>query len=412
MAQVNTRKRGSKWEYRFEIASVNGKRKQKTKGGYRTKKEALEAGTKALHEYNNSGFTFTQNDISVADYMDLWFEEYANLNYKYNTLLNYRGHIENHIKPKLGEYKLQSLTPAVIQKFINSLKLKGLSRSHSVGIFSTLSKALTYAVQPLMMIQFNPAKAVLIPKFEKKPKSRYVISVKDFNKILDRFPFSNQYHMPLLIGYMTGLRISEAFCLEWKDIDFENKTLTVNKSVYKRYLDEIKQSKTTGWYIGTPKTYSSIRTISLDDYTLKVLGDERKRQLENRLYYGEYYTKLYKKEEKDDKGNTIYKIIETDQNINLEKLDLIFVRENGEYTTPDSFKYCARIINHELKIDFNYHSLRHTHSTMLIENGANPIDVQHRLGHSTVDTTINTYTHRTDQMSQNTIEILSKVVHL
>lgn len=52
MAKVNTRKRGSRWEYRFEVASIGGKRKQNTKGGFRTKKEALEAGNKALAEYN------------------------------------------------------------------------------------------------------------------------------------------------------------------------------------------------------------------------------------------------------------------------------------------------------------------------------------------------------------------------
>lgn len=53
MTEINTRKRGSKWEYRFEIASVDGKRKQKSKGEFRTKKGNLEAGTKALNEYNN-----------------------------------------------------------------------------------------------------------------------------------------------------------------------------------------------------------------------------------------------------------------------------------------------------------------------------------------------------------------------
>lgn len=114
MAEVNTRKRGSKWEYRFETAKINGKRQQKSKGGFKTKKEALEAGTKALNEYNNTGLVFDPSDMSLADYMDLWFEEYGRLNYKYNTLINYRGQIEHHIKPQLGAYKLSTLTPATI----------------------------------------------------------------------------------------------------------------------------------------------------------------------------------------------------------------------------------------------------------------------------------------------------------
>ena len=89
MAQVNTRKRGKTWEYRFEAASVNGKRSQISKGGFRTKAEALEAGAAALAEYNRSGLTFNPTEISVADYLDLWFDSYCKINLKYNTQLGY-----------------------------------------------------------------------------------------------------------------------------------------------------------------------------------------------------------------------------------------------------------------------------------------------------------------------------------
>ena len=77
MAELVTRKRGTKWEYRFQIASVGGKRQYKSKSGFRTKAEALEAGTKALNEYNNTGFTFTPSEISFADYLDLWLDTYC-----------------------------------------------------------------------------------------------------------------------------------------------------------------------------------------------------------------------------------------------------------------------------------------------------------------------------------------------
>ena len=411
MAEVNTRKRGSKWEYRFEIASVGGKRKQKSKGGFRTKKEALEAGAKALNEYNNTGRSFTASDISVADYMDLWFNEHCKMNYKYNTQLNYKGQIEHHIKPCLGEYKLSSLTPATIQIFVNNLKIKGYSKSHTVGIFTTLSSALDYAIEPLKLIQFNPASPVKIPRFEPRKSIRYIISVKDFERILELFPLGHPFHIPTILGYMAGLRKSEVYGVSWDDIDFENKTLRINKSVYKRYADMTRQTKGFGWFIGTPKTHKSNRVIKLDDWTLSTLKKEKTRQKENKLFYGKYYTVLYKRVEIDETGSEIQKIIESDQPLNLSKLNLICVKENGEYCDSDTEKYYSKVIRNKVGINFNFHSLRHTHATLLMENGANPIDVAERLGHTNIEQTF-AYSHNTVKMQEQSVDILSSVVKI
>lgn len=413
MAEVNTRKRGSKWEYRFEMASVDGKRKQKSKGGFRTKKEALEAGTKALNEYNNTGLTFTASDMSVADYMDLWFNEYCKLNLKYRTQLTYKGLIENHIKPTLGDFKLSSLTTATIQTFINSQKLEGFSKSHTVGIKGIITSSLSYAVHPLKLLQVNPALGIITPKFEQTPSKRYIITVKSFKKILERFPFGSRFYIPLILGYTCGLRLAEAYAIDIdKDIDFDKKQLHIRQTVYKRFGDEAKQSKIYGWFLGTTKTSTSNRVIGLDDFTIKELKREINRQKENKLFYGEYYTKLYKKAEIDEKGNTIYKIIESELPLELEEINMLMVDENGRYMNSDAMRYCSKVIRTELDIQFNYHSLRHTHATMLIENGANPKNVSTRLGHSSVDITLNRYTHDTEEMNHETIKIINSVVNI
>ena len=88
MSEINTRKRGDKWEYRFEAARIDGKRKQISKGGFKTKKEALEAGTKALASYNNSGLKFEPTDISVSDYLDYWFDTYCKTELKDRRICN------------------------------------------------------------------------------------------------------------------------------------------------------------------------------------------------------------------------------------------------------------------------------------------------------------------------------------
>ena len=77
MAQITTRKRGNYWEYSFEISSINGKRKRKSKSGFKTKKECLEAGAKAKAEYDSTGDVFEQSDISLVDYMNFWLDDYV-----------------------------------------------------------------------------------------------------------------------------------------------------------------------------------------------------------------------------------------------------------------------------------------------------------------------------------------------
>ncbi len=114
MAEVNTRKRGTKWEYYFEAAKINGKRNKISKSGFRTKKVALEAGTKALAEYNYAGMHFIPSEISFHDYLDYWMKEYCIINLKDTTVANYKKKIKLHIKPELGKYKLKALTPAVL----------------------------------------------------------------------------------------------------------------------------------------------------------------------------------------------------------------------------------------------------------------------------------------------------------
>jgi integrase len=230
------RKRGSSWSYYFDLGKVDGKRKKKEKSGFKTKKEAEIALTKAMNEFNNAGLVFEPTDISVSDYLDYWFDNYCKMNLKYNTQLGYLQIIENHLKPNFGSYKLKALNSASIQEYANKLKLNGLSKSSVVGIISTLSGALNYAIEPLHYIQSNPCDRIKYPKYsnDSKKESRFIIPPEDFKRILERFPESTVYYIPLLIGYYTGLRISEAFALTWDDIDLEARTISVNKITVKR----------------------------------------------------------------------------------------------------------------------------------------------------------------------------------
>lgn len=417
--QGGVRKRGSTWSYYFDLGKVDGKRKKKEKGGFRTKKEAEAALAAAMNEYNNAGQVFEPSEITVSDYLDQWYELSCKLNLKYNTQVGYLRIIEGHLRPKFGAYKLKAINSAVLQEYANSLKLNGYSKSHIVGILTVFQSALDYAIEPLHYISQNPMKSVKFPKVERKPRERIILTLDEWQQIIDRFR-ETRYYIPLMIGFYTGLRISEAFALTWDDIDFEKRTLSVNKQVVKRNFgadvrkvveEKGKKEMRSSWYFTTPKTQSSVRTIPFGDTLYQALKQERTEQMKSEMKHGEYYTIHVLKKEIDEKGNDMFRIVPVQKCLEsqLQRVRLICITENGQYTSTDSFKYCSRVIHNEMQLAFDYHSLRHTHATMLIEAGANVKNVQMRLGHTNIQTTLQTYVHDTEKMGEQSVDLFEQV---
>lgn len=395
------RKRGNNWYYYFDLGKVNGKRKKIERKGGRTKKEAEAALRKALEEYENAGLFFEPSEISVADYMDYWLKNYVEMNCKYNTIDGYSRIIKNHIKPALGAYKLKSITPAVLQQFVNEKATKGFTKHYLVNIISVLSGSFKAAVFPYKFIKENPMQYVKLPKNEntKAETDRKIISQDEFKRIIERFPQGSTFYIPLQIAYHTGCRVGEVTALTWDDIDLENKVIDINKILIKK---EKKQ-----WYFGTTKTVSSVRKIPIGDTLVQILKKHKKWQMENRLKYGKLYIQYYV-----DKNNRVYFVDGTKETKTTDdKVQFVCTKEDGGLVTSETIRYCSRVINYELMIPFSFHALRHTHATLLIENGANMKDVQKRLGHSRLSTTMDTYTHVTEKMSKNTVDIFEKVCH-
>lgn len=119
------------------------------------------------------------------------------------------------------------------------------------------------------------------------------------------------------------------------------------------------------------------------------------------------------KGEKDEKGATITRLIPCQKAVEpkLKRTHLVCIDENGELTSSDTIKYMSRIINKEMSIKFNFHALRHTHATQLIESGVSPKTVQMRLGHKHIETTLQTYVHDTDKMKDDSVSTIEKNVH-
>lgn len=423
MGEINYRKRGKNWEYRFEGAPVDGKRKQISKGGFATKAECITAAEEAKRRYNTPGKISTPKEISISDYLDYWFDTYCVMNTAYNTQLSYAGIIKNHLKPQFGIYKLNALSTAAIQEYIYDLKKNGLSKHTIKGIIAVLSGSYEYAIEPLHYVDTNPCDRVKYPKSERKSdKGHYYIKPDTFKNIIELFQDKDYFRIPIIIGYRCGLRISEVFGLTWDDIDFQNNTITIKRQIVKRnYGTEVrkviekknKKEEKSRWYFAELKTPAAFRTISVDTDTMNILKKYHRKQLENSLEYGEYYTEHYLQEEKDEKGNTIQRIIPVQRCIpcTLPQADVVFRRENGEYISTDSFKYASRVIHNKINEPFDFHSLRHTHATMLAEAGANPEAVRKRLGHADIKITLQYYTHVTEKLEADMMEKIERFVH-
>ena len=416
-----TRKRGATWSYYFDLGKIDGKRQKKEKGGFKTKKEAETALAKAINEYNNAGAVFTPSEITVSDYLDQWYDLYCKPNLKYQSQVTYLRIIEIHLKPKYGKYRLKALTSAILQEYANDLKMSGLAKKYVSCILTVFGAALDYAVEPMHYLSANPMRYVKFPKIERKPRERIVLAMEDWNRIIERFPSGSRFYIPLMIGFYTGLRISDTFGLTWDDIDLEKRELTVNKQIVKRNFGadvrkvvekKEKRELRSSWYFATPKTQSSKRTVKFGEMLYQALKKERAEQMKNELKYGEHYIIQVVKKEFDEKGNEMQRIVPVQKSLqsDLPRVKMVCVTEHGEYTSTDSFKYCSKIIHKELKIAFDYHSLRHTHATILIESGADVKDVQTRLGHANIQTTLQTYVHDTETMINRSVDIFEQAV--
>ena len=388
MSKVNARQRGNRWQYYFEGARVNGKRQRFVKSGFDTKKAALQAGNEALVKYLNGGVVSTPSELSVSDFLDEWLGA-IKPNRAPATYEHYRDIIERRVKPAVGSFRLRTLTSLPLQGILDEMQEQGLRLSTMQFTKNVMTAAFKYAVHPRKYVSESPAQYLTLPKSKTKPLPKDAITVDTFNRIIKAFPRGTNLHMPALVAFFTGLRKSEVLGLTWDCVDLERKTITVQKQLVKR---------PDGWGFGELKTQSSYRTIRIGNQLIRRLERHKAQITRNRVRLGESYTV---QGVTNDGG-----IVESYAGDNVTPLLAypVCVKDNGAIITPNNIEYCMRKVHKELELpNVSFHTLRHTHATLLIEAGANVKSVSVRLGHSDVATTLETYAHVTERMESETV---------
>lgn len=237
---------------------------------------------------------------------------------------------------------------------------------------SITQKMLNYAVSQ-DIIEVNPMQYVVMPKKKQTNQinKKKFLELNELKQFLEeaKSKLSFQDYLMFRVLAFTGLRKGELYALTWEDINISQKQLTVNKT-----LTKIGQE----YIISSPKTKDSNRTIGLDDTTVSELIVWKRQQKQELLKYGIRI-----------KNNT---------------QQLVFHRKNNSSHYPE---YVNILLSSNLKTFLSPHSFRHTHASLLFESGATIKDVQKRLGHTDINTTMDIYTHVTKCSERKAIDKLS-----
>jgi len=231
-----------------------------------------------------------------------------------------------------------------------------------------------------------------IPKIPTRKKERIPVEDLQFDNIIKRFPEGHPAHIPFMLAHRAGLREGEVFALQIdRDFDFSNNILNVTEQV-QWILDE--DAGKSFWTFSPPK-FGSVRQVYIDSALVALIKRAIERQQENKLEYGELYTRLFL--------NAANQLVNEDTG---REVFLLSVREDGSFISPRTITHALRIIHYKLGMkEIDFHSLRHTHATTLDTNGASMLDISERLGHCHMKTT-KRYLHNNPALRERTKNII------
>lgn len=338
------------------------------------------------------GIYVNAQHMTLNTFFETWVSEIKENTVKENTLSVYREIYKIHIAPTLGKLQVSGINKLMVQRLLNSMSQNGLSANTLAKTKAILYSLFKEAMEN-RMITYNPCENITI---RRDKTERRVLSYEE-QKIFLAAIRGSRYEMLCILGLSTGLRIGELSGLRWSDISFEEKTLTVERTYV--YLHDVKNHQMKDVF-HSPKTKNSCRTIRLLDSTLELLKTHHARQEKEKADLGEEWCPVEGGE------------------------DLVFTTKNGGpvrglNVAETLNNYVKKINKQEAKLAakenrepviferITPHTLRHTFATRAFESGIPPKVVQQILGHSSLEMTMDLYTHVTEDVQSREIQKLS-----
>lgn len=362
--------------YQFQIyAGIDpqtGKKKKTRRRGFKTRKEANLALSRLTLELENQSDLIIDKNILFVDVYHEWYSQYQNT-VRESTLVRTDGLFQNHILPEFGNKRINTITINQVQKAVN--KWFGQVLRNYRRWYHYTSQVFEFALKR-GYVERNVARLITMPKRAEKPgEEHYNFWTKEelrlfFSKI-NTTKDLEKYTLFRILAF-TGIRRGECLALTWNDINSENSTLEINKT--------LTQGLRGKQIIQAPKTKASRRTIDLDTETVVFLKKYRIYQQKDFLLRG---------------FNT------------MKKDQLVFPNTlNGYKSLNTPSKWLHSIIDDMDIKPITIHGFRHTHCSALFSAGASIKEVQQRLGHTDIKTTMDIYTHVTHEQNKEAVKKL------
>lgn len=316
--------------------------------------------------------------VLLQEWMQEFLERFKKNELKITTYDSYMSIFRKHIKDtKLGKTRLEKVSTEILQRYYND-KLKDGYNSKTVRSIETIINSALAMAMKLKMISENPNLYTSLP-----PKKKYeakTLQKEEIDVIISEAKEEELYPIVMTTIY-TGMRKGEVMALKWENVDFQERKIYIKNSlcrIEEQQLDE-KGRRCVKYEILEPKTKKSIRMIPMLDEVYNALMMQKSRQNEDKKKYKGLYT---------EQG-------------------LVFASESGNYLPQRPFmdKYHTFLKKYNIT-DIRFHDLRHTFASMLIESDVSMKVVQELLGHSTITTSMDIYTHVSDKKKEQALESL------
>ncbi|EOS8268468.1 site-specific integrase [Bacillus cereus] len=372
---IKLNEKTGKYDFVIDVGKnpSTGRRIQVRRRGFKTKREATEEMIKLRAQYSEDEYINLSN-MTYAKFMEEWFKERKILSQKttsdYETIL-----YKNVISKKLGHLKLQQVHPMHIQNTINEIVADNHYAPRTIRLIFQIINGSLKRAKTMKLIKDNPAEGTRLPKIKKRELNIWTTDqVNDFitkSRALKRVTRCR-------IGYiaiaLSGCRQGEILGLRWSDIDFKNGII------------HIRQTVTQDGRIKTgAKNDSSIRSIHIPSILINELLAHKDRIESEKQQFGAEYNDH----------------------------DLVVCTQNGKPIIPRNFRQFFKETTKRVGLPrIRVHDLRHTHATMLIEQNVNVKLISSRLGHSSIKTTLDIYSHVLPSMDKSISDELDKIIKM